>query len=144
LPKGRSNKLCPKYIGPFRIVEARPESSNYCLELPPALTKRKIHPMFHVSLLRPYNASNDALFPGRNKPEPYDFGIDNEHEWFIDELIGHRFTGHNNKNLEFEVRWSTGDTTWEPYQACKELIALDRYMELRGASNIAQLPRIRS
>ncbi|KXN92971.1 hypothetical protein AN958_09121, partial [Leucoagaricus sp. SymC.cos] len=24
LPKGRSNKLCPKYIGPFRIVEARP------------------------------------------------------------------------------------------------------------------------
>ncbi|KXN93005.1 hypothetical protein AN958_09737, partial [Leucoagaricus sp. SymC.cos] len=109
-----------------------------------ALTKRKIHPTFHVSLLRPYNASNDALFPSQNKPEPYDFGIDNEHEWFVDKLIGHRFTGHNNKNLEFEVRWSTGDTTWEPYQACKELIALDRYMELRGASNIAQLPQIRS
>ncbi|KXN83927.1 hypothetical protein AN958_00916, partial [Leucoagaricus sp. SymC.cos] len=39
LPKERSNKLCPKYIGLFKIVEARPDFSNYCLELPPALTK---------------------------------------------------------------------------------------------------------
>ncbi|KXN87789.1 hypothetical protein AN958_08130, partial [Leucoagaricus sp. SymC.cos] len=121
-----------------------PESSNYHLKLPPALMKRKIHPTFHVSVLRPYNTSNNALFPDRNKPEPYNFGIYNEHEWFVDELIGHRFAGHNNKNLEFEVHWSTGDTTWEPYQACKDLTALDRYMELRGVSKITQLPWIRS
>ncbi|KXN92647.1 hypothetical protein AN958_00895 [Leucoagaricus sp. SymC.cos] len=63
LPKERSSKLCPKYIGLFRIVEVRPESSNYYLELPPALMKCKIHPMFHVPLLRPYNTSNDMLFP---------------------------------------------------------------------------------
>ncbi|KXN80645.1 hypothetical protein AN958_09030 [Leucoagaricus sp. SymC.cos] len=100
--------------------------------------------MLHVSLLRPYNTSNDVLFPDQTKPELYDFRIDNEHEWFIDELIGHKFSGHNNKNLEFEVHWSTGDTTWELYQACKDLTALDRYIELRGVSKIAQLPQIRS
>ncbi|KXN82916.1 hypothetical protein AN958_02042 [Leucoagaricus sp. SymC.cos] len=144
LPKRRSNKLCPKYIGLFRIVEVRPKSSNYHLELLPALTKCKIHPILHISLLRPYNTSNNALFPDQTKSEPYDFRINNEHKWFVDELIGHKFSGHNNKNLEFKVCWSTGDTTWELYQACKNLTALDRYMELRKVSKIAQLPWIRS
>ncbi|KXN87104.1 hypothetical protein AN958_09271 [Leucoagaricus sp. SymC.cos] len=106
--------------------------------------KYKIHPTFHVSLLRPYNTLNDALFPDQTKPELYNFGINNEHEWFVDELIGYRFNGHNNKNLEFKVHWSTGNMTWEPYQACKDLTALDRYMKLRGVSKITQLPQIRS
>ncbi|KXN86862.1 hypothetical protein AN958_09442, partial [Leucoagaricus sp. SymC.cos] len=121
-----------------------PEFSNYCLELLPALMKHKIHPMFHVSLLRPYTVSNDTLFPDRAKPEPYDFRIDDEHEWFVDELTGHRFNGHNNKNLKFEVCWSTGNMTWELYHACKDLTALDRYLELREVSKAAQLPQIRS
>ncbi|KXN86442.1 hypothetical protein AN958_10109 [Leucoagaricus sp. SymC.cos] len=144
LPKERSSKLCPKYIELFRIVEVRPESSNYCLELLPALLKHKIHPIFHVLLLRPYNASNDTLFPDETKPEPYDFEIDNKHKWFIDKLIGHRFNGYNNKNLKFKVCWSISNMTWEPYQACKNLTAFDRYIELRGVSKVTQLPQIRS
>ncbi|KXN84502.1 hypothetical protein AN958_12416 [Leucoagaricus sp. SymC.cos] len=138
LPKERSSKLCPKYIGPFTIVEVRPKFSNYCLELLPALIKHKIHPMFHVLLLRLYTVSNDVLFLNQAKPEPYDFGIDDEHEWFIDELTGHRFNGH--KNLKFEVHWNTSDMTWELYNACKDLMALDRYLELRGVSKVTQLP----
>ncbi|KXN86669.1 hypothetical protein AN958_09807 [Leucoagaricus sp. SymC.cos] len=70
-------------MGLFKIVEARPKFSNYQLELLPALTKHKIHPTFHVLLLRSYNISNDALFPDQTKPEPYDFGIDNKYEWFF-------------------------------------------------------------
>ncbi|KXN92578.1 hypothetical protein AN958_05740, partial [Leucoagaricus sp. SymC.cos] len=142
LPKGRFSKLCPKYIGPFKIVEVRPKFSNYCLKLLPALMKHKIHPTFHISLLRPYTTSNNALFPNQAKPESYDFRIDDEHEWFMDELTGHRLNGH--KNLEFEVCWSTGNMTWEPYNACKDLTALDRYLELREVSKVAQLPWIRS
>src|SRR5262245_33888338 len=34
--------------------------------------------------------------------------------------------------LEFLVRWNLGDTTWEPYEGCKELEALDKYLELQG------------
>ncbi|KXN85595.1 hypothetical protein AN958_11090 [Leucoagaricus sp. SymC.cos] len=123
LLKERSSKLCSKYIELFRIVEMRPKSSNYCFELLPALTKHKIHSMFHVSMLRPYNTSNNMLFP------------------FIDELIGHKFNSHNNKNLEFKVCWSTGDTTWEPYQAFKDFTALDRYMELKEYPKLINCPK---
>src|ERR1700692_5129648 len=28
-----------------------------------------------------------------------------------------------------------GDTTWEPYNECKELVALDRYLELLGIND---------
>ena len=51
LPKNRARKLCPKYIGPYKVVEARPETSNYKLELPAALQARRINPRFHMSLL---------------------------------------------------------------------------------------------
>ncbi|EKM81440.1 hypothetical protein AGABI1DRAFT_31203, partial [Agaricus bisporus var. burnettii JB137-S8] len=83
-------------------------TSNYKLELLVALLKRKIHPTFHVGLLRPYVASDDQAFPDRSTPKPYDFGIDDKHEWFVDEILGHR---HDAGGLEFEVRWSLGDTT---------------------------------
>jgi len=89
LPKNRARKLCPKFIGPYRVAEARPETSNYMLELPNALTEQKIVPTFHISLLKPYNTSSDALFPDRTRPEPYDFGAPDEHEWFVDEIVGH-------------------------------------------------------
>ena len=38
-------------------------------------------------------------------------------------------------------RWNLGDMTWEPYAHCKELEALDRYLELQGAASVRQLPR---
>jgi hypothetical protein len=63
LLKGRAHKLCPKYVGPYRVLRAEPETLTYTLELPAALQQRRIVPMFHVSLLRPYHASNDTMFP---------------------------------------------------------------------------------
>ena len=133
LPKNRARKLCPKFIGPYRVAEARPETSNYVLELPTALVERRIVPTFHISLLRPYNASSDALFPDRTRPEPYDFGAPDEHEWFVDEIVGHRWTGP--RTVQYEVRWSMGDTTWETHTNCSQLAALDRYLELQGVAN---------
>ena len=37
LPKGRARKLVPKYIGPYKVVEAHNEASMVTLELPSAL-----------------------------------------------------------------------------------------------------------
>jgi hypothetical protein len=37
LPKGQARKLCPKYIGSYKISEAETETSNYTLELPKPL-----------------------------------------------------------------------------------------------------------
>jgi len=61
LPKGRARKLCPKFVGPWKVIKVWPETSMYELELPTALQERRIHPKFHVSLLWPYNASNVHL-----------------------------------------------------------------------------------
>ncbi|KXN81834.1 hypothetical protein AN958_03630, partial [Leucoagaricus sp. SymC.cos] len=71
--------------------------------------------------------------------EPYDFGLDDEHEWFVDEIIGHRHL--DDGQLEFEVRWSLGDTTWEPAGNCTDLSALDRYLELHGVQDVHFLRR---
>jgi hypothetical protein len=123
LPKGRARKLCPRFIGPYCIERARPESSTYTLELPTALQSRRIHPTFHVSLLRPHYPSDDSLFPNRLQPEPYDFGAPDNHEWFVDDIIGHRWDSE--RDLSFLVKWSLGEPTWEPLKGVKELEALD-------------------
>ena len=139
MPKGRARKLLPKYVGPYKVAEARPQSSTYVLELPTALQERRINPTFHVSLLRPHYASDDALFPNRSQPEPYDFRAPNDNEWFVDEIIGHRWVEPN--KLKYQVRWSLGDTTWEPHKSCNELAALDRYLELQGVKRHTKLSK---
>ena len=83
LPKGRAHKLCPKFIGPFKIAQTQPETSNYTLKLPAALQMQGIIPTFHVSLIQPYHASNDALFPNRLYLDPYNFGAPKDQEWFV-------------------------------------------------------------
>jgi len=92
------------------------------LELSTALQKQRIFLMFHISLLCLYNANNDMMFPNRAQPEPYDFGAPDNQEWFIDKILSHRWT--RNGQLELEVWWSLGDTTWEGLENCKHLEAL--------------------
>ena len=58
----------------------------------------------------------------------YNFGSTDEPEWFVDEIIAHHWVGQT--ELELQVRWMLGDVTWEPLAACKELEALDEYLEL--------------
>ncbi|KAG6859683.1 hypothetical protein C0993_003595, partial [Termitomyces sp. T159_Od127] len=51
LPKGRASKLCPKWVGPYKVLKAEPSTSNYVLELPTVLQAQRIVPKFRVSLL---------------------------------------------------------------------------------------------
>ena len=48
---GKRGKLCPRYIGPFKIL-SRVGSSAYQLALPLALLA--VHNVFHISMLRKY------------------------------------------------------------------------------------------
>jgi hypothetical protein len=132
LPKGRARKLLPRFIGPFPVKEVFPSTSNYLLELPKELANRRIHPKFHISRLRPHVPNDDERFPRRDVQTFYDFGLPEEAEWFVDEIIGHRWT--RNK-LDLQVRWSLGDVTWEPLSTCNELAALDNYLVLHGVDN---------
>jgi len=48
--QGRSVKFFSRFVGPFFILEARPETSSYKLDLP---TMYQIYPIFHAKLLKP-------------------------------------------------------------------------------------------
>ena len=51
MPKGRAQKLMPKFIGPFTVLRMDHNHSNYVLELPPEMSARRINPTFHASML---------------------------------------------------------------------------------------------
>jgi hypothetical protein len=138
LPKRRARKLAPKFIGPFRVTEAFPDTSNYVLELSPELVARRIHPKFHASLLRPFEPNDNLVFPSRESKHFYDFGMPDDDEWLVDEILGHRFV---DGAIEFNVRWTAGDHTWEPYNVVKKLEALDHYFALMGVSRWQALQR---
>ena len=117
----------PKFIGPYKILKAMNESSNIMLELPQEFKDRNINPTFHTNLVQPYIKNNDILFPKRDTKVFYDFGNDENQEWLIEDILAHKWT---NNNLEFQVKWTLGDVTWEPLSSCKDLEALDIYLEL--------------
>jgi len=68
----------------------------------------------------------------------YDFRATNEPEWFVNEILAHWWVGQ--ENLEFQVCWTLGDVTWEPLTECKELEALDEYLDLCGVKWPRDLP----
>jgi hypothetical protein len=138
MPNRRASKLVPKYIGPYRVTKAIPLTSNYELELLTELIHRRIHPRFHVSLLRPHQPNDDNLFPNTKRAEPYDFGAPDDAEWYVDEIVGHRWKG---RNIEFLVKWNMGDSTWEPLGNCNELAAVDGYLTLMDIRDWRDLPK---
>jgi hypothetical protein len=56
----------------------------------------------------------------------------------VTDLIGHKWEGNK---ISFLVQWETGECTWEPYVHCKDLEALDRYLDLQGVRSWRALPK---
>jgi len=52
-------------------------------------------------------------------------------EWLVNEIMGHCFLG---KSIEFNIRWTAGNHTWEPYAHVRDLEALDHYYALMGVT----------
>ena len=71
-----SRKLIGKFIGPYKILD-KISSVSYKLELPNTM---KIHPVFHVSLLRRYTSNNDEEFAGRITQPPPPIVVNDEIE----------------------------------------------------------------
>ena len=137
LPKGWAMKLLPKYVGPFKIIEAYQGTSSYKVKLLAQLRARNLHDRFHRSKLRPYHANDDALFPHREAHMFYDFGAPDDQEWLVDEILAYKW---DRSRLSFYIQWNMGDTTWELYEACKNLQALDDYLQLLGVKKPSNLP----
>jgi hypothetical protein len=75
-----TKKLLPKLLGPFTVLK-RIGKLAYKLDL--SRDMPKVHPVFHVSLLRPYT-------PGTTPPPPISVVIDDEPEWQVKRILNHR------------------------------------------------------
>lgn len=105
-----SKKLAPKYIGPFPVV-AKINDVAYKLELPQGY---RIHPVFHVSLLKPWRG-NGTYQP----PNPVAFDDEGHPLWAVESILRmrERATAGRTKIREFLVKWEgfgPEHDTWEP------------------------------
>lgn len=57
-------------------------------------------------------------------------------EWLVEEIFGHRIIG---QALEFTVKWTVGNNTWEAHLNVDELAALDQYLALLGVGSVKEL-----
>ena len=72
---GKKGKLAPRYIGPFEIRSRVGEVASR-LVLPPELSR--IHPIFHVSIMRKYIADPSHVL----QPQAVDLNEDLAYEEF--------------------------------------------------------------
>jgi hypothetical protein len=93
-------KFMPQFNGPYKIISAHPESSNYTLELP---AHTNIHPTFHVSELRAHVPNNANLYPlwELQRPRPIVMPTGSE-DWEIEYILDHRPRG---RGFQYLVRW---------------------------------------
>ena len=93
-------KLDWKNLGPFavkRVVTAY----AYELDLPPSI---RIHPVFHVNLLRPAATSP---VPGQRNPPPSPVEVDGLEEWHVEDILDSRWErrGRGGPRLKYTVKW---------------------------------------
>jgi hypothetical protein len=105
LPPELSRKLAPRWIGPFAIEKVISPVA-YKLSLPAEYGR--LHPVFHVSLLKPHNGP--VPIARAPLPVPGTYGVDFE----VDRIVGKR---HSRNRVEYLVQWKgygPYDATWEP------------------------------
>ncbi|KAL2232584.1 UNVERIFIED_CONTAM: Transposon Ty3-G Gag-Pol polyprotein [Sesamum indicum] len=102
-------KLTAKYFGPFKVIEKIGQVA-YKLELPPG---SKIHPVFHVSLLKKKIGSK--YFPSANLPELED----EVYKIYPVAILARRLVPRNNVGVpQVLIQWSHSSpdqATWEDY-----------------------------
>ena len=100
---GKSAKFYPRFIGPFKIIDAHPTTSNYKLQLLPEKEYQSIHPNFHARLLRPFTPNDPAQFPMREPPRPPPI-IPEDNQYEVERIVEHR-PRRGRRGMEYKVHW---------------------------------------
>jgi len=101
-------KLDDRWLGPFPVKRPIPPV-NVELDLPGSM---KVHPVFHIELIRKAPAEEIPERPAAERPPPV---VDSEApEWEVERILdSRRFRG----KLQYLVKWkgyAKSDSTWEP------------------------------
>jgi hypothetical protein len=122
--KGQNaRKLLPRWIGPFQVA-ALVGKAAVKLNL---LESMGMHPVFHVSLLKPYVHGSTGVAP------PPVRTLDNTWDLEVERVMAERGRG---RSKEYLIRWRTGSDacdSWEP------AIGLKNMPEVLQAWNEAQM-----
>jgi hypothetical protein len=120
--KRPSKKLDSKALGKYRISKVISPYA-YRLELPESMN---IHPVQHVSLLRPAAPESEYL-PGQLNPPPEPVEIDGEREFYVERIEDLRLNRRRNRH-EYLVKW-TGydDPTWHPVSDFRDTAAVEEF-----------------
>lgn len=104
-----SKKLLPKFIGPFKVEKA---INDVAFKLLLPTTMSRVHPVFHVSLLKPYTPS------GSVQPPPPILDEEGDIVYYVEFLLDKRTKKSGRKHItEYLVKWQGYDhehNTWEP------------------------------
>ena len=111
--RGLHKGLVQRYEGPFRVVK-RVGKVAYKLDMPPKL---RVHPVFHVSMLKPFH--EDEGDPGRTESKRAPLGARASYEKEVHRIIADRKVRRKNyqRRQEYMVRWKglpDSEASWEP------------------------------
>ncbi|KAJ9513875.1 hypothetical protein QJQ45_020951 [Haematococcus lacustris] len=117
LKAGAARKLLPRYIGPL-LVSALVGPVAVKLVLPACMNR--VHPVFHVSLLKPYKGDVPHL------PPPLQW-LDDRPVYEVEQVLSHRQV-RNGRAGAYLLKWKgygVEHNTWEPRKnmtGCAELL----------------------
>ena len=118
------SKFKPRFVGPFAVVE-RIGPAAYKLQLQGRY--KQVHPVFHVSLLRPHVAGGPSAAP------PLPILRDGEEEWAVEGIQRHRRRGGCREYLVRYEGYDASEDQWldeEDLSNAKDI--LDKYKAEHG------------
>jgi hypothetical protein len=119
------SKLAARWAGPFRILSRKANSAEL-EDLTGGPTKT-----VDVSRLKHF-----VVAPGVDVQAvaAADLG-----EAQVDAILAHRGSARKRASLEFQVQWSDGDVTWEPWERVQKLAAVDQYIRASPGPDLKPL-----
>ena len=127
-----SKKFKNRYIGPYKISK-KISSQAYELILPSTM---KVHPVFHISLLKDYHSDTPDQDEPDKVPASNDYVYGDEY-YHVQKIVDHKvapFPQLYRKGFAmlFKVRWEgygPKDDTWEPYVNLRRTDEFQSYLK---------------